>query len=72
MHGFKTEWYKNLLANPEVALSTKGKKITANAKPIQGDAKVAEVVDRFRRKHGADEIKRYYVKLETAVAVPLR
>lgn len=71
MYGFKTEWYQNLIANPEVALSVKGKKITAHAKPIQEDAKIAEVVDRFRQKHGADQIKKYYVKLETAVAVPL-
>jgi deazaflavin-dependent oxidoreductase (nitroreductase family) len=71
MYGFKTEWYQNLLANPEVALSAGGKKMTAHAKPIHESAKFAEVVDRFRRKHGADEIEKYYVKLETAVAVPL-
>lgn len=71
MYGFKTEWYQDLLANPEVTISVKGKKMAANAKPIQESAKVAKVVDRFRQKHGPDEIKKYYVKLETAVIVPL-
>lgn len=71
MYGIKTKWYQDLLANPEIVLSAKGKKITAQAKPIQEGAKVAEVVDRFRQKHGADEIKKYYVKLETAVAATL-
>ena len=71
MYGFKTEWYQILLANPEIMLSAKGKKMTAHAKPIQEGAKVAEVVSRFRSKHGADEIKKYYIKLEAAVAVPI-
>ncbi len=71
MYGLKTEWYQDLLANPDVTISVKGKRMAAKAKPIREGAKVAEVVDRFRQKHGPDEIKKYYVKLETAVTVAL-
>lgn len=71
MYGFKTEWYQNLLANPEIMLSVKGRTITAHARPIQEGAKVAEVANGFRSKHGTDEIEKYYVKLEAAVAVPI-
>ncbi len=71
MYGFKTGWYQDMLANPEIEVSAEGKKVTAHAYPIQEGAKVAEVVDRFRLKHGTDEIKKYYVKLEAAVAVSI-
>ena len=71
MYGSRTEWYQDLLANPEITVSVKGKKSNLHAKPIQEDEKVAEVVDRFRSKHGADEIRKYYARLDAAVSVPI-
>lgn len=71
MYGAETKWYRNLLVNPDVAISAKGRKITSKAKPVTDAGQVAEIVERFRKKHGTDEIGKYYVKLDTAVSIPI-
>jgi len=76
--GSDSEWYKNLLVNADVqisarsslrALGVKGKKLTANTKPIQDSAEVADVVQKFKSKYGAAEISKYYSKLDAAVQI---
>lgn len=67
--GSETEWYRNVLAHPEITISVKGKKLTAQAKPLKDPARIAEVVDRFRRKHGAHDVQELYSKFDAAVAV---
>jgi deazaflavin-dependent oxidoreductase (nitroreductase family) len=69
--GSDTEWYKNTLANPDIELYVKGRKLAAHAKPIRDSEKVAEVVNRFRSKHGPSEVTKYYTKLDVAVEVPI-
>jgi len=76
--GSDSEWYKNVLVNAEVQISArtplrvlgvKGTKLTANAKPIQDSAEVADVVQKFKSKYGAAEISKTYSKLDAAVQV---
>ena len=43
----------------------------AQAIPITDPAKVQEVVEKFRAKYGAEDVKKYYSKFDVAVAVPL-
>lgn len=69
--GSETEWYRNVLANPEVTLAAKGRKLAAQANPLSDPARISEVVDRFRSKHGADDVKKYYSGLDAAVAVSI-
>lgn len=71
VYGSKTQWYKNAAANPIVTVIVNGNELHARANPIVEPEKVAEVVDRFRSKHGPDEIKKYYAKLDVALSVPL-
>jgi deazaflavin-dependent oxidoreductase (nitroreductase family) len=71
MYGFKTQWYRNLQADPEISIAAKKRKLSAIAKPILDKAKIADVVNRFRSKHGEDEVKKYYVKFDVVVAVPV-
>ena len=77
MTGSDSEWYKNILVNAEVQISArsplrvlgmKGRKLTANTKPIQA-SEVADVVQKFKSKYGAAEISKTYSKLDTAVQV---
>jgi hypothetical protein len=42
-----------------------------NARPIENAAAVDDVVERFRARYGADQVKAYYPKLDAAVEVPL-
>ena len=75
--GSDSEWYKNILVNAEVQISArsplrvlgmKGRKLTANTKPIQA-SEVADVVQKFKSKYGAAEISKTYSKLDAAVQV---
>ncbi|HEV7676936.1 MAG TPA: nitroreductase/quinone reductase family protein [Candidatus Dormibacteraeota bacterium] len=71
VQGTDTEWFKNVRANPTVRLRIDGEEITARAKPITDREKVAEVVEKFRDKYGARDVRRYYSKFDAAVEVPL-
>jgi len=65
--GSDSDWYKNLTAKPEMQISVKGRKVTLKANPISDAAKIKEVVQKFRSKYGAGEIKKYYSKLDAAI-----
>jgi deazaflavin-dependent oxidoreductase (nitroreductase family) len=69
--GSDSEWYKNVLKQPTVTLSTEEAAYTAKARPITDPAKVREIVDKFRAKYGAGEVEKYYSKFDVAVEVPL-
>lgn len=69
--GSDTEWYKNVLKSKTVRLAADGATWTAQAIPITDPATVAQVVERFRSKYGADEVQKYYTKLDVAVKAPL-
>jgi hypothetical protein len=70
--GSDTEWYKNVLEQPTITLGAKGTRWTGRAKPISDRAKVRAVVKRFRAKHGAADVKKYYSKFDVALAVSPR
>jgi len=69
MYGTDTKWYKYTTANPEIELSVSGKKVHAEARQVLDAQELADVIDRFRSKHG--ELKRYYRKLDAAIAVKI-
>jgi hypothetical protein len=69
--GSESQWYKNVLKNPIVTLGAKRATLIAKARPITDPAKVREIVEKFRAKYGASEVKQYYSKFDAAVEVPL-
>jgi deazaflavin-dependent oxidoreductase (nitroreductase family) len=71
VRGSDSEWYKNVLAKPTIRLATEGTEWTARARPVKDASRVREIVDALRAAHGADEVKKYYSKLDTAVEVAL-
>ena len=70
--GSDSEWFKNVLASPVVTLAVSGASWAATTLAITDHAKVREVVEKFRAKYGADQVAKYYSKLDVAVQVPLR
>jgi deazaflavin-dependent oxidoreductase (nitroreductase family) len=70
--GSDSAWYRNVLKNPEVRLTANGVTWTGRAIPITDPAEVHKVVDKFRAKYGAAEVKKYYSKFDVAVKMPLR
>ncbi len=69
--GSDSNWYKNLVKTPAIGLAADGAEFRTDAKPIEDPAAVDGVVERFRARYGADQVKDYYPKLDAAVEVPL-
>ena len=70
--GSNTQWYKNVLKNPSIRVDADGTKAEFKAVPITDPKQVSSVVEKFREKYGASDVKKYYSKLDVAVLVPMR
>jgi hypothetical protein len=71
LSGSDNNWYRNLVKTPEIGLAADGAELRATAKPIEDPAAVADVVEKFGEKYGADRVKEYYPKQDAAAEVPL-
>lgn len=69
VRGSDSDWYKNARNRPELRLNAAGTEWTGQATPITDAATVNEVVDKFRAKHGAGDVQKYYSKLDVAIEV---
>jgi hypothetical protein len=69
--GSDSHWFKDVLKTPSIRLTANDVAISAVARPITDPQRVRDVVDKFRAKYGADEVKKYYSKFDVAVEVPL-
>jgi deazaflavin-dependent oxidoreductase (nitroreductase family) len=69
--GADSNWYRNIVKTRDVQLAAKGAELSATARPIDDAATVAEVLEKFRGKYGADQIAQYYPNQNAAVEVPL-
>jgi hypothetical protein len=70
--GSDSEWFKNVLVNPSITIAVDSTTYTGDAVPITDPERVRMVVEKLRAKYGADEVKKYYSKVDVAVKVPLR
>ena len=69
VQGSDTQWYKNVLKNPSIRIDARGAQSEFQAVPITNAARVSSVVEKFREKYGAGDVKRYYSKFDVAVLV---
>jgi len=72
VNGSDTQWYKNVLKNPSIRVEAGGAEAELKAVAITNPKQVSSVVEKFRQKYGASDIKKYYSKLEVAVVVQMR
>ena len=71
VQGSDTQWYKNVLKNPSIRIDARGVKAKVRAVPITDANTVQSVIEKFREKYGAKDVKKYYSKLDVAVVVEL-
>ena len=71
VQGSDTQWYKNVLKNPSIRIEAGGEKAELRAVPVTDPKQVASVVEKFRAKHGASDVKKYYSKFDVAVIADL-
>lgn len=69
--GSDTQWYKNALENPTVHVDAGGAEAELRATPVGDLKQVASVVEQFRAKYGASDVKKYYSKLDVAVVAEI-
>ena len=71
VHGSDTQWYKNVLKNPQVRIDARGEEAEFRAVPINDTKTVKSVIEKFREKYGASDVKKYYSKFDVAVVAEM-
>ena len=71
VQGSDTQWYKNVLKNPSIRIDARGVEEGFRAMPIRESKDVKSVVEKFREKYGAKDVKKYYSKFDVVVVVQL-
>jgi deazaflavin-dependent oxidoreductase (nitroreductase family) len=67
VRGSDTHWYRNVLENPSIRIEAKGEEGEFLALPIKEAQSVKSVIEKFRDKYGAGDVKKYYSKFDVAV-----
>jgi deazaflavin-dependent oxidoreductase (nitroreductase family) len=71
VQGSNTQWYKNVLTNPSIRIDARDVGEELRAVCVTNAKTVKSVVERFREKYGAKDVKKYYLKFDVAVVVQL-
>jgi deazaflavin-dependent oxidoreductase (nitroreductase family) len=71
VQGSETQWYKNVLKNPSIRIDALGEETQVRAQPITESKTLKSVIEKFREKYGAKDVKKYYSKFDAAVSVEL-
>jgi deazaflavin-dependent oxidoreductase (nitroreductase family) len=71
VHGSETQWYKNVLKNPALWIDARGTVAEFRAVPITDAKAVKSVIEKFREKYGAGDVKKYYSKFDVAVVAEI-
>src|SRR6266481_4371948 len=71
VQGSDTQWYKNVLKNSLIRIDARGVEAKLRAVPVTDAKTVKSVVEKFRMKYGAKDVKKYYSKFDVAVLVEL-
>jgi deazaflavin-dependent oxidoreductase (nitroreductase family) len=71
VQGSDTQWYKNVLQNPSIRIDARGAEAQFRATPITEAKAVKSVVEKFREKYGAKDVKKYYSKFDVGVVIDL-
>jgi len=67
VYGSDTQWYKNVLKNSSMQIKARDTAGDFKAVTITEPKQVKDVVERFRKKYGAGDVKKYYSKFDVAV-----
>jgi deazaflavin-dependent oxidoreductase (nitroreductase family) len=71
VQGSDTNWYRNVLKNPNVKISAQRQELSAKARTITDYKKVKEIVEKFRSKYGNSDVQKYYSKFDVGIELAL-
>ena len=72
VQGSDTQWYKNVLKKPSIRIDADGAVAELKVVPVTDAKQVSSVVEKFRAKYGASDVKKYYSKFDVAVVAQTR
>jgi len=72
VQGSDTQWYKNVLKNKLIRIDARGAQAEVQAVPVKDATQVKSVVEKFRDKYGASDVKKYYSKFDVAVVAQMQ
>src|ERR1700732_1878466 len=64
VQGSDTQWYRNVFKNPSIRIDAHGVGEEFRATPVTTAKAVKSVVEKFREKYGAKDVKKYYSKFD--------
>lgn len=67
VYGSDTQWYRNVLKNPSIRIDARGAEAEVKVVFITDATQVSSVVEKFRHKYGASDVRKYYSKFDVAV-----
>jgi deazaflavin-dependent oxidoreductase (nitroreductase family) len=67
--GSDTQWYRNVLKNPSIRIDARAVGAEFRATPITNAKAVKSLVEKFREKYGAKNVKKYYSKFDVAILI---
>jgi|ERR1700730_8059461 deazaflavin-dependent oxidoreductase (nitroreductase family) len=71
VRGSDTQWYQNVLQNPSLRIDARREEAELRAQPITESKMVKSVIEKFREKYGAKDVKKYYSKFDVAVVAQI-
>ena len=71
VQGSDTQWYKNVLKIPSIGIEARGVGAELRATPVTNAKAVKSVIERFREKYTAKNVKKYYSGFDVAIVVRL-
>jgi len=72
VQGSTTQWYKNVLKNPSLRIGAGSVEAEFKVVPVADAPRVASVVEKFREKYGASDVRKYYSTFDVAVVAQMR
>ena len=69
--GTDSQWYMNILRDPQVKISANQQTFTGKLRVITEKKQVGEAIELFNRKYGPSDIKKYYPKPNVAATLQL-
>lgn len=71
VNGSDTQWYKNVLKTPAMRIKARSAEDEVTITPVSEAQQVSAVVEKFRAKYGAADVKKYYSKFNVAIIAQL-
>jgi deazaflavin-dependent oxidoreductase (nitroreductase family) len=72
VQGSDTQWYKNVLKNPTIRIKAGGAEGEFKVVLINDAKQVSSVVENFRGKYGASDVKKYYSRFDVAALAQMQ